>query len=95
MAAPTNKIKFVENIDSLGLKTDNSKSNTYYFVSNLFDNGSTLINSLLTSLLKQRFLLDHANLYDANQRERFLTLSNSAYSVKGLCRAELIRYHFK
>lgn len=95
MAAPTNKIKFVENIDSLGLKTDNSKSNTYYFVSNLFDNGSTLINLLLTSLLKQRFLFDHANLYDANQCERFLTLSNSAYSVKGLCRAELIRNHFK
>lgn len=31
-------------LDSLRLKTDISKSNTYYSVSNLFDNGSTLIN---------------------------------------------------
>lgn len=29
MAAPVSKIKFVENMDSLGLKTDSSKINFY------------------------------------------------------------------
>lgn len=90
MAPPMNKIKFVDNMDSLGLKTDNSKSNTYYY-SDLFDNGSTLTNSQLTSLLKQPILLDHVNLYDTNQFARFLTPSNSAYLVKAFFRAERIR----
>lgn len=44
MAAPMNKIELVEKTDSLGLKTEDSKLNTYQFVSNLFDNGSTMIN---------------------------------------------------
>lgn len=52
-------------MDSLGQKTNNSKSN---FVSDLFDNGSTLINSQLTTLIKQRFLFDYANLYDTSVR---------------------------
>lgn len=29
MAAPMNKIKFVEKMDSFGLKIDSSKSNSY------------------------------------------------------------------
>ena len=43
------------------------------------------------TVASQTFSQDHANFYDTNQRARFLTPSNSAYSVKGLCRAERIR----
>lgn len=79
---------------SLEINTESIKVITYEYVLNSFDNDSTLINAQWPSIsfLRQRFLMDHANFNEDNQRTRYLTPFNWVNLIKGLCRAEPIRY---